>query len=379
VQETPLPRPSRRRGVYTAIIAFLVVGTLVATALLVALLRDIIQTRHIPVPELPAEGAITLAFAGDTTRLVAARQSDPSYIAVANAVRRATLGFTSLEMSLPNPKGSRDAAPIATGRVRLGPDDGADIVRSLGFDWVSLANLPAADLGEAGLRSTTGALEIAGVLHAGAGPDRAAALRPAVVGQGSRAAALIAVDLAQVADSGQLLDAVRRARQQAPVVIVAVADGGGGSSDEPASRTRQIAHDVIDAGAVMVIGHGPPGVRGVELYKGHPIFYSLGHFADDAGRGEAEAGPAGRPGEPRSEGLLVTATFAGLELSALEVLPLDLSGRGPGGTRGIPALGTGEPGRAILSRFSVLSEALGTPVQIEDQSLSARVPIYEKR
>jgi hypothetical protein len=85
VQDSPLPRPSRRRGVYTAIIALLVVGTLVATAFLVALLRDIIQTRHIPVPELPAEGAITLVFTGDTTWLGAARQSDPSYMAVATS------------------------------------------------------------------------------------------------------------------------------------------------------------------------------------------------------------------------------------------------------------------------------------------------------
>ena len=36
---------------------------------------------------------------------------------------------------------------------------------------------------------------------------------------------------------------------------------------------------MIDAGADAVVGHGPHVLRGVEFYKGRPIFYSLGNFA----------------------------------------------------------------------------------------------------
>ena len=34
----------------------------------------------------------------------------------------------------------------------------------------------------------------------------------------------------------------------------------------------------IDAGADMVIGSGPHVIRGIEIYKGKPIFYSLSDF-----------------------------------------------------------------------------------------------------
>jgi hypothetical protein len=78
---------------------------------------------------------------------------------------------------------------------------------------------------------------------------------------------------------------------------------------------------VIDAGADAVVGHGPHVLRGVEFYKGRPIFYSLGNFATY--KGFNLAGPLG-----------VTA-----------VLQLNLSGEGKfEGARMVPMLqipGTG--------------------------------------
>ncbi|MBQ6907354.1 MAG: CapA family protein, partial [Clostridia bacterium] len=41
---------------------------------------------------------------------------------------------------------------------------------------------------------------------------------------------------------------------------------------------RAFAHKCIDSGAHAVIGHGPHLLRPVEIYKGLPIFYSLGDF-----------------------------------------------------------------------------------------------------
>ena len=34
----------------------------------------------------------------------------------------------------------------------------------------------------------------------------------------------------------------------------------------------------IDAGADAFVGHGPHTLRAIEIYKGKPIFYSLGNF-----------------------------------------------------------------------------------------------------
>ena len=50
---------------------------------------------------------------------------------------------------------------------------------------------------------------------------------------------------------------------------------------------RQFTHMAIDCGADIVYGHGPHIVRGIELYNGHLIAYSLGNFATPAGMGIA--------------------------------------------------------------------------------------------
>ena len=41
---------------------------------------------------------------------------------------------------------------------------------------------------------------------------------------------------------------------------------------------KEFAHMCIDEGAHMVVGHGPHLLRPIEIYKGRPIFYSLGDF-----------------------------------------------------------------------------------------------------
>jgi poly-gamma-glutamate synthesis protein (capsule biosynthesis protein) len=48
--------------------------------------------------------------------------------------------------------------------------------------------------------------------------------------------------------------------------------------DYPADFVVEFARACIDAGAHAIIGHGPHLVRGIEIYKQRPIFYSLGNF-----------------------------------------------------------------------------------------------------
>jgi poly-gamma-glutamate capsule biosynthesis protein CapA/YwtB (metallophosphatase superfamily) len=48
---------------------------------------------------------------------------------------------------------------------------------------------------------------------------------------------------------------------------------------------KEIAHCAIDAGADVVVGHGPHYSLGVEVYKGKPIFYGLGCFSFNTGHG----------------------------------------------------------------------------------------------
>jgi poly-gamma-glutamate capsule biosynthesis protein CapA/YwtB (metallophosphatase superfamily) len=82
-------------------------------------------------------------------------------------------------------------------------------------------------------------------------------------------------------DLEQLVAEVRNARRQADWVMVSIHAHESASPDEkgkPAQFTVEFAHAVIDAGADMMIAHGPHILRGVEVYKGKPIFYSMGNF-----------------------------------------------------------------------------------------------------
>ena len=48
---------------------------------------------------------------------------------------------------------------------------------------------------------------------------------------------------------------------------------------------REIGHAAIDAGADIVIGHGPHYSLAVEMYRGKPIYYGLGSFSFHTGHG----------------------------------------------------------------------------------------------
>ena len=49
----------------------------------------------------------------------------------------------------------------------------------------------------------------------------------------------------------------------------------------PSSRQIEYAHEVIDAGADLVLGHHPHVLQSIEIYKDKLILYSLGNFIFD--------------------------------------------------------------------------------------------------
>ena len=75
-----------------------------------------------------------------------------------------------------------------------------------------------------------------------------------------------------------------RASSRAPsaladIVIVSLhCHESGANRSVPADFIPIFAKAVIDAGADVFVGHGPHVLRGIEIYKGKPIFYSLSNF-----------------------------------------------------------------------------------------------------
>jgi poly-gamma-glutamate capsule biosynthesis protein CapA/YwtB (metallophosphatase superfamily) len=81
-------------------------------------------------------------------------------------------------------------------------------------------------------------------------------------------------------DLAALQASVRNAHRQADWVIVSshTHESGQGGQSVPPDFLIAAAHAAIDSGADIFVAHGPHILRGIEIYKGKPIFYSLGNF-----------------------------------------------------------------------------------------------------
>lgn len=81
-------------------------------------------------------------------------------------------------------------------------------------------------------------------------------------------------------DLTRTVEEIKEARRQADVVLVSVHahEMKGADSKVAAQFVETFARAGIDAGASAVIGHGPHELRGIEVYNGGLIFYSLGNF-----------------------------------------------------------------------------------------------------
>lgn len=172
----------------------------------------------------------------------------------------------------------------------------AETLKDAGFDAMSLANNHSRDFGEEGRDSSKKALREAWIGQSGRDTSDARPegdiLKWSTAG---RSIALIA--FAPNPGNHSLLDIegavakVKTLAAEKDLVIVSFHGGGEGADrthvvkgmeefrGEQRGDLIAFSHAVIDAGADLVIGHGPHVPRALELYKGRLIAYSLGNFA----------------------------------------------------------------------------------------------------
>lgn len=158
-----------------------------------------------------------------------------------------------------------------------------------GFTVMNLANNHAFDYGESGFRQTLAALRQVGLRYTGrpgqVTVQNVGQIRVALVGFASYPWA------ASLTDIPAAKRLVRKAAGSADVVIVTMHAGAEGTDHqhvrsgterflgENRGDSVRFTHAVVDAGADLVVGHGPHVLRGMEWYKGRLIAYSLGNFA----------------------------------------------------------------------------------------------------
>lgn len=198
------------------------------------------------------------------------------------------------------------------------PPSALDGAAAAGFDVATLAGNHVFDLGAAGIADTRRHCAERGIATAGAGENDDEAWEPAVLERGGRRIAVLSVNcvgpretragsakpgcasidvvthyeprganpggpprtytFAQPRDLAAFVERVARCAETADV-IVALHKGLVHQPVAIADYEYEIAHAAIDAGAAAVVSHHAHIMKGVELYRGRPIFHGLGNFA----------------------------------------------------------------------------------------------------
>jgi len=159
-----------------------------------------------------------------------------------------------------------------------------------GIDMMSLANNHAGDFGDTGRKNTMRVLDSLGIHHAGQ------LAQPFTIFEHERIKyGFVAFSPNNGTQSINELEAAKGLIQHldtlTDIIIVSFHGGAEGKKYQHVTREREhfygenrgnvyeFSHEMIDAGADVIFGHGPHVARAIEVYKNRFIAYSLGNFA----------------------------------------------------------------------------------------------------
>ncbi len=234
---------------------------------------------------------VVLRFGGDCifARHYAKAAGDSVDIAFKDLdlLKTADVSMVNLECPVTT-RGQSNSKPYA---FRMSPRY-LSALTSAGIDVVDIANNHVCDFGRVGLYDTLSYLDSVGVRHVGAGRDRQDAHRPVIMRIKGRYVALFGYysgDEAFPATetsggvAGRSVDGIKAdidsVRRQYPSAFVVVSlHWGTEGVDTPEHKQVTFAHDVVKAGADLIIGHHPHVLQGIERYKSGVIVYSLGNL-----------------------------------------------------------------------------------------------------
>jgi poly-gamma-glutamate synthesis protein (capsule biosynthesis protein) len=213
-------------------------------------------------------------------------------------------------------------------------------------------------------------------------------------------------------DVEEILRNVRNGKQYSDFMLATIHSHQGGlGRDDIADFHQKLAHAVIDAGADVFIGHGVHRLRPIEIYKGKPIFYSLGDFFWDdkqepyaadyfeqykedliAAFGDIRNATNadmtsvlnskswGKEGEDNLvfQSVIAESKYQNGQVSEIRLYPVDLQYGKRLTESGVPRVPSPEKAQQILERLKKMSEPFGTKISIENNIGIIRVPPLKK-
>jgi poly-gamma-glutamate capsule biosynthesis protein CapA/YwtB (metallophosphatase superfamily) len=231
--------------------------------------------------------------------------------AMRNLIERADIAIANFENPAPD-----NHRWHTSGTVFHADPDLIDGLVDAGIDYVSLANNHIGDAGNAGILQTIANMEARGMAYSGAGEDLDAARKPAMLEANGVTVAVLGYDAiarAYHAAEGEpgsaalvlvrVKNDIKWAREAGADVVIVFPHWGVEYRATPTASQQELARDIIDAGADMIIGNHAHWAAAMEVHEGKPIWYALGNFVFDQ-----------TWSEPTMEGVTLELTFEGTEL-----------------------------------------------------------------
>lgn len=263
---------------------------------------------------------ITLLATGDN--IPSREDYDTLYCHVAPLLKNADITFGQVETVLID-KSIEDLYPYVASQARMPCSSDPEVAPGMkrnGFDIVSFASNHALDYGRVHFLNTIQYLRDAGLEVIGAGENEEDARKYSIIERDGTKIAFLGYctilpqdywaqesrpgmnparghtyyeqiehdqpgtpcrihSWAHKEDKARMLEDIRKAKQQADIVVVSMHWGIHFTEAEIAEYQFEYAHDAIDAGADLILGHHAHILKPIEVYKGKVIFYSLGNFA----------------------------------------------------------------------------------------------------
>ncbi|SNB47374.1 CapA family protein [Geobacter sp. DSM 9736] len=313
-------------------------------------------------PSITTASEIVINAVGDVmlggnagSKLLRQRGYDYPFAATAMLLRSADITMGNLE------------APITSGgtefrnkrfRFRCNPKT-ATALRNAGFSLVTLANNHILDYGIAGLEHTLSHLSRAAISFTGAGADLSSARQPALISVKGKTIAFLAYSLTLPAEffatpfrggtapgfPGYIKKDIARARSKSDHVVVSF-HWGDELAALPKPTQAAAARAAIDAGAVLVLGHHPHVLQGIEHYKNGVILYSLGNFAFASS-------------SVRSDRSVIARITLDEGVEEVELLPLNVLNSE---VKLQPAALSGRRGKRVIDHIAKISAGMGTVI-----------------
>jgi poly-gamma-glutamate capsule biosynthesis protein CapA/YwtB (metallophosphatase superfamily) len=182
-------------------------------------------------------------------------------------------------------------------------------------------------------------------------------------------------------DLADNLQSIQNGKQYADFMIATIHAHQGDTllqpflfEDRPPDFLVSLAHQAIDSGADAFVGHGPHLLRGIEIYKGRPIFYDLGEFFREwdwscdcnvSPNGDVTQAESVVDEPINSEAAMAVSRYENGRLAEVRIYPTWARQDSPISRRGLPMLAPPERAQSILRRLQTLSKPFGTTITIE--------------